>query len=73
VKTGALRDSIGVTASGPEAAVTAAAPYAAFVEYGTSRAPQHPFMTPAADAARQTLPEIVAARLNTVLAEVAHE
>lgn len=52
VETGALRGSIASTAQGLSAAVTASAPYAAMVEYGTSRMAPRPYMYPAAQAAR---------------------
>ena len=52
VETGALRGSIASAAQGLSAAVTAAAPYAAIVEYGTSRMAPRPYMYPAAQAVR---------------------
>ena len=52
VETGALRASIVSAAQGLSAAVTASAPYAAMVEYGTSRMAPRPYMYPAAQAAR---------------------
>ena len=49
VKSGELRQSIGVRREGDlQAAVIAAAPHSAMVEYGTSRAPAQPFMLPMA-------------------------
>lgn len=55
VDTGALRASIRVTPDQPALRMTVQAgggvvDYAAFVEYGTSRSPAQPFMTPAARA-----------------------
>jgi HK97 gp10 family phage protein len=51
VRTGALRSSIGheVVMAGdrPVLVITATAPYAAFVELGTSRMPARPFIRPA--------------------------
>ena len=52
VETGALRGSIASNAQGLSAAVTASAPYAAMVEYGTSRMAPRPYMYPAAQTAR---------------------
>ena len=52
VDTGALRDSISCRSAGLEAAAVAAAPYAAMVEYGTSRMAPRPFMLPAARESR---------------------
>lgn len=55
VDTGALRASIRVTPDAPALRVEvqaggASAPYAAYVEYGTSRSPAQPYLTPAARA-----------------------
>jgi HK97 gp10 family phage protein len=51
VRTGALRSSIGhevrMTADGPVLIISATAPYAGFVELGTSRMPARPFIRPA--------------------------
>jgi len=47
VLTGKLRDSIHVEGQGAVREVTADAPYAAFVEYGTSNMAAHPFFRPA--------------------------
>lgn len=53
VKTGLLRSSIHVERIDHLAVqVRADADYAAYVEYGTSRAPAQPFMTPAIEAVR---------------------
>jgi HK97 gp10 family phage protein len=49
VLTGRLRESITVRASGLTAEVVADAPYAEYVEYGTSDTAPQPFMRPAAD------------------------
>ena len=51
--TGALRQSISHSAADDGAVVTASAPHAAMVEYGTSKMPPRPFMLPAARAAAQ--------------------
>lgn len=55
VDTGAMRASISVVMDGDlSATIAPTVDYAVFVEYGTSRgAPAQPFMTPAAEAARQ--------------------
>lgn len=54
VDSGALRASISPTKEGAQsAAVLAAAPHAAMVEYGTSRMPPRPYMLPAAHMARE--------------------
>lgn len=54
VDTGRLRNSIGTTAAGESGmlgsqsvSVVATAPYAGFVEFGTSRNPPQPYMRPA--------------------------
>jgi len=48
VETGALRDGIyAVGQGGAEWDVISSAPYSAYQEFGTSRNPPHPFMTPA--------------------------
>lgn len=53
VDTGALKASIQTEQTGDlSAAVTAGMDYAQHVEYGTTRAPAQPYMTPAADAVR---------------------
>lgn len=46
--TGKLHDSINFTATGSEGHFRADAPYAGYVEYGTSKRPPIPFMRPAA-------------------------
>ena len=54
VDTGALKGSIGVQRGGTyTASVTASAPYAAMVEYGTSKMPPQPYMLPAAHRAAE--------------------
>lgn len=60
VRTGALRDSIACDDAAWEgdtaaAAVTASAPYALFVELGTSRARPQPFLRPAARQAAERM------------------
>lgn len=55
VLTGALRDSIRVehpldASPQAEAQVVAGVPYSAYVEFGTTDTPMHPFLRPAADA-----------------------
>ncbi len=47
VDTGRLRASIEVSADGNSASVTAGAPYAAYVEFGTWKMAAQPFLTPA--------------------------
>lgn len=47
VDTGNLRDSISVETDGQKAVVTATADYAAYVEFGTSKAAAQPFLVPA--------------------------
>jgi HK97 gp10 family phage protein len=64
-KTGALRNSIRVVerADGLGASVQvgdAAVYYASYVEYGTSRAPAHPFVRPAVEKFKRRLPSEVA-------------
>lgn len=73
-KSGNLRDSIyqyyNKRASSPGKAVYSIswnhrkAPYGAMVEYGTSRAPAHPFMRPAYDASAGRAREAVLAVMN---------
>lgn len=54
VRTGALRDSIHTEMDGDLVAqVGSDLDYSVYQEYGTSRMPAHPFMTPAAEEARQ--------------------
>ena len=54
VDTGALKGSIAVKPGGEYAAsVTASMPYAAMVEYGTSKMPPQPYMLPAAHQAAE--------------------
>lgn len=54
VRTGILRTSIETKWKAPlRSAVSANAPYAKFVEFGTSRSRPHPFMTPAAESERK--------------------
>jgi HK97 gp10 family phage protein len=65
VDSGELRDSISVDADGSEARITADAPYAAFVEHGTSDTPAQPFAGPAAEAARRRFPLRMAAKIFT--------
>lgn len=50
VDTGELRASISSASTPDGAAVTASAPHAPMVEYGTSKMPPRPFMLPAAHA-----------------------
>lgn len=53
VDTGALRNSIHGTMTGPtEGEVSAGVDYAIYQEYGTRTMPAHPFMIPAAEAVR---------------------
>lgn len=52
VATGALRDSIAVNPEG----VYIGAPYAVFVEYGTSRSPAQPYVRPAMDEVKEAGP-----------------
>ena len=47
VDTGALRASISASADGNSASVTAGAPYAAYVEFGTCKMAAQPFLVPA--------------------------
>ncbi len=47
VDTGALRDSITVSADSESARISADADYAAYVEFGTSRARAQPYLVPA--------------------------
>lgn len=60
VRTGELRGgiSVQVAGSGQSAAIFATAPYAPYVEHGTSKMPPQPFMAPALD---QVEPEFIAA------------
>lgn len=52
VRTGALRDSIHREGAGSESRVIAGAPYAVYVEYGTSRMGAQPFFWPALEVER---------------------
>lgn len=53
VDTGKLRDSIDAKTDGPLAWVVGPhTDYAAYVEYGTSKAPSQPFLTPATERQR---------------------
>ncbi len=60
VRTGALRDSIAVSANGLEAAVGSNDPAAAPQEMGTSRIPPRPFLAPAATANAEAIAKAVA-------------
>lgn len=64
VDTGALRDSIAQTSEG----VVVGAPYAVFVEYGTSESPAQPFVRPAIDEAHE---ETAAVAVSAVVRTVA--
>ncbi len=55
VRTGGLRNSIGVRGHGDEQIVEATSPYAVYVEFGTSRMGPQPFMWPAATTAEKSL------------------
>lgn len=69
VRTGALRDSI-TPVPDPEsgfARVTAQAPHAGYVEFGTSDTPAQPFLRPAADSSRSGVIAAIAAALARVL------
>ncbi len=57
VDTGNLMNSITGTADGLSGTVATGVDYAAYQEYGTSKMPAHPYMTPAAEAA---FPDFVA-------------
>ena len=57
VRTGRLRDSIGMSVLNRQLEVYAEAEYAAYVEYGTSRMAPRPFLAPAFEANR---PDLVA-------------
>lgn len=52
VRTGELRDSIHKEGGGSAATVVASAPYAKYVEYGTSRMSARPFFWPVLEAER---------------------
>ncbi|MDT7950380.1 MAG: hypothetical protein RQ966_02650 [Acetobacteraceae bacterium] len=54
-RTGALRDSIGATVDGLEAAVGSNDPAAAPQEMGTARIPPRPFLAPAAASAGEEI------------------
>jgi HK97 gp10 family phage protein len=58
VLTGDLRESIHQEGSGLEREVVADAPYAVFVEWGTSDTAPQPFMYPAADVGQRLLEEL---------------
>lgn len=51
VDTGTLMNSITGSADGLSGEVATGVDYAAYQEYGTSKMPAHPYMTPAAEAA----------------------
>jgi HK97 gp10 family phage protein len=59
VDTGALRDSITTTQGVLEATVGSDLPYAASVEYGTSKMAAQPFLTPAAQNTESKLNQIL--------------
>lgn len=59
VDTGHLKDSIGFEMTGQTSGeVTAGADYSAMLEYGTSRMPARPFLTPAVDRVAGKMAEI---------------
>lgn len=55
VDTGRLRGSIDVVRDGNNHVVVTDAPYAGFVEFGTSRQPAQPFLGPAAETVKLAL------------------
>lgn len=58
--TGTLRRNIETEIGGPGlVTVTSYAPYSAFLEWGTSRAPSRPFMKPAAEQNRAEITKLV--------------
>ena len=77
VVTGRLREAI-IAAKGKGAAAFAAvdlkvAPYARFVEKGTSKMAAQPYFRPAVNAARPTIARMIAERLPPVIANVARQ
>ena len=67
VLTGTLQASIQAEPTGPSTAtVSASAPYAGFVEYGTGRGPAQPFLTPAAHQQEPALITRIQAALGTM-------
>ena len=67
VDTGRLRGSIVVKKIENGAAVAAECPYAAAVEFGSARAGAQPFMSPAAEGARETFLESASKRAGEAL------
>lgn len=77
VKTGNLRDAI-ITGEGKGASAWAAvmfkkAPYAGFVEKGTSKTPAQPYFRPAVAAVRPTAARVLAEKLPPIIALAAQE
>lgn len=70
VRTGFLRSTISAqTVNDLEIDVEAAAPYAAAVEYGTTKQPSQPYLTPAVERGRLRLPELVSEALGKLWRE----
>jgi HK97 gp10 family phage protein len=68
VKTGRLRGSIVARRLGPMSwEVSAEAPYAAYVEYGTSRAPAQPYFRPAFETVKAKFGDLAVAELNAAI------
>lgn len=67
VDSGALRASIMTVRSGNGAAVIAAAPYAAMVEFGTRRSGAQPYMQPMAQMMQGELKELARDALREVM------
>lgn len=68
VRSGKLRDSIAVAGDAlPGFAVTARAPYARFVEFGTRKVPARPFLMPALLRLRRALVQRVAETLSRAM------
>lgn len=67
VRTGYLRSSIRAEVDANEARLVAEAPYAGYVEYGTSKMAARPYMRPAAKLAEGISVKIITADLATVI------
>ena len=70
VDSGALQRSIAHETAGLKAVVSASAPYAGIVEYGSSRSLPRPFMLPAAREGRDALLQEAGAAFSRAVKEV---
>lgn len=66
VRTGAMRDGIGVEMSGTTGRVVSVSPHSRFVDNGTKFMAAQPFFTPAQQKGAALLPEAIATKLQEI-------